>query len=220
MEGLIQFSSRTEAIEALSQRLSFLLLDRVSTKGTASLLLSGGSTPFPVYEKLVQCPIDYKRVTFGLVDDRFVGINDSSSNEGAIRRIFNGIPGFNLLGMVSNPMDYEESINQCNQLYQTFHHGDIALLGMGNDGHFASLFPDDEPSFIGLQTKDLACIGTSAPTHPVQRISCNASLLKSIKHRILLIFGDEKWEKLCASKEEKTPISYILDELTEIYFAP
>lgn len=220
MERLRSFGNQAEAYEALSRRIEEVISQSISEKGNARVLLSGGSTPIPVYQKIAQFKIEYANVLFGLVDDRFVQISDPNSNEGVIRNIFTDVSSFQLLGMVKNADEYKESVDLCNHEYRKFQNGDIAILGMGSDGHFASLFPNDSASDIGLNAPEMACIATSAPNHPMQRISCNLSLLKSIKHRILLIIGDQKLEKLQVCKQEGTPISFIFDALTEIYYAP
>lgn len=220
MERLISFASKEEAFTSLAQRISELIRKAQETKGSASVLLSGGGTPMPVYEKLSVSNVDFSKIAFGLVDDRFVPANDPASNEGVIRDIFKNQPDFKIESMVGNPMDYAQSIAQCHQTYLKFVHGDVIILGMGGDGHFASLFPNDGPSTEGLLASEASCLGTNAPSHPTKRISTNLAFIESIEHRILLITGKDKLEKLKASSTEGTPISYIVDKLTEIYYAP
>ncbi len=220
MERLISFASREEAFTRLAQRISELISKAHETRGSATVLLSGGSTPMPVYEKLSLSNVDFSSIEFGLVDDRFVPVNDPASNEGVIRNIFKNQADFTLEPMVGNPMDYAQSIAQCHQTYLKFVHGDVILLGMGGDGHFASLFPNDGHSTEGLLASEACCLGTNAPSHPTKRISTNLAFIKTIEHRILLITGKDKLEKLKASSTERTPISYIVNNLTEIYYAP
>ena len=110
MERLISFSSREEAFASLAQRISELIKKAQETKGNATVLLSGGGTPMPVYEKLSDSSLDFSKVEFGLVDDRFVPVSDPASNEGVIRNIFKHQPDFSLESMVPNPDDYEQSI--------------------------------------------------------------------------------------------------------------
>jgi 6-phosphogluconolactonase len=220
MERLISFASREEAFTRLAQRISELISKAQETKGSATVLLSGGSTPMPVYEKLSASNVDFSNIEFGLVDDRFVPVQDPASNEAVIRNIFKNQADFTLEPMVGNPLEYAQSIAQCHQTYLKFVHGDVILLGMGGDGHFASLFPNDGPSTEGLLTSEACCMGTNSPSHPTKRISTNLAFIKSIENRILLITGKDKLEKLKASSTERTPISYIVDNLTEIYYAP
>lgn len=220
MERLISFASREEAFTSLAQRILELIRKAQESKGSATVLLSGGGTPIPVYKELSVSNVDFSKIAFGLVDDRFVPANDPASNEGVIRGIFKNQPDFKIESMVGNPMDYAQSIVQCHQTYLKFVHGDVILLGMGGDGHFASLFPNDGPSTEGLLASEASCLGTNAPSHPTKRISTNLAFIESIEHRILLITGEDKLEKLKASSTEGTPISYIVDKLTEIYYAP
>ena len=220
MEVIKQFSSRGELVTALSDRLEFIIRLLQKEHNIPRILLSGGSTPLPVYECLANAAIDFSALSMGLVDDRFVPTNDTSSNEGALRAIFSHHPSLNIIGMVSDANDYEASVERCNIDYKPFINGDIAVLGMGNDGHFASLFPNDMPSTEGLNSFQPACIGTNAPIHPVKRISTNLAFLQTFTHQILLITGEEKLNKLKNAEAEKTPISYIYNSLTEIYYAP
>lgn len=220
MEGLMRFSDRESAVQALYERMALIIHQACLSHGSASVLLSGGSTPLPVYQKLFQSKIDFRQTRFGLVDDRFVPLNHPSSNEGNLRNLFKHRTDVHFVGMVSDPENYAGSIEHCAADYQPFHHGTMAILGMGNDGHFASLFPSDEPSMEGLNAKDPGIIGTNAPSEPRQRISTNLPFLFSFQHRILFITGEDKLVKLEQSKQELTPIAYIFDELTEIYYAP
>jgi 6-phosphogluconolactonase len=220
MEGLMHFSDRESAVQALYERMALIIHQACLSHGSASVLLSGGSTPLPVYEKLFQSTQDFSRTLFGLVDDRFVPINHPSSNEGNLRNLFKHRTDVQFVGMVSDPENYAGSIEHCAVNYQPFHHGTMAILGMGNDGHFASLFPSDEPSVEGLTTEHPGIIGTNAPSDPKQRISTNLPFLLSFQHRILFITGEDKLVKLEQSKKEHTPITYIFDQLTEIYYAP
>jgi len=220
MEGLMHFANRESAVQALYERMDSIIHETCRSQGSASVLLSGGSTPLPVYEKLFQSTQDFSQTHFGLVDDRFVPINHPSSNEGNLRNLFKHRTDVHFVGMVSDSENYRKSIEHCAADYKSFHHGTIAILGMGNDGHFASLFPSDNPSMEGLTADHLGIIGTNAPSEPRQRISTNLPFLLSFQHRILFITGEDKFVKLEQSKREITPIAYIFDQLTEIYYAP
>ena len=114
MERLISFASKEEAFTSLAQRISELIRKAQETKGSASVLLSGGGTPMPVYEKLSVSNVDFSKIAFGLVDDRFVPANDPASNEGVIRDIYKNQPDFKIESMVGNPMDYAQSIAPSN----------------------------------------------------------------------------------------------------------
>ena len=62
---------------------------------------------------------------------------------------------------------------------------------MGDDGHTASIFPNDEASILANSTSELIAI-TNAPNHPKRRITCSTFLLKNAKHTYLLFTGDNK----------------------------
>jgi len=220
MERLKQFQYRETAVGALSLRLKDIIADECQRNGTISVLLSGGTTPLPVYEELFQSNLDLSQVRFGLVDERFVEIENDASNEGVIRSLCRHRTDIRLMGMVGNHANYQESVKQCNRMYQPLINGSLVLLGMGVDGHFASLFPNDPPSTRGLSAEKPEVIATNAPAHPTERISTNLPFLLTYKHRILYITGTDKLAKFLNSKDDNSPIARIFDQLTEIYFAP
>lgn len=220
MERLKTFTNRNEAIKALASHIIQLIEEKQEIQNDSYILLSGGSTPLPLYKLLAESSIDFSKLTFGLVDERFVPVNAPQSNEGMIREIFQNQPSFQCIGMVTNDQNIKESIENCQSTYPKFIGADLVILGMGSDGHFASLFPNDEASLEGLKGTNPQVLATYAPVYPNHRISCNLALLKTIKNRILLITGEEKLNKLKLCSEEGSPISYIFDSLTDIYYAP
>ena len=220
LERIIRFNSKQEASLGLNQRIVSIIKENETQKKLSKILLSGGSTPLLTYEYLSQSDVNFSTTQFGLVDDRFVPINDIHSNEGCIREIFREIDNFKLYSMVGEAENYEQIIHDCDVSYQIFNDADLAILGMGNDGHFASLFPGDKNSEFGLLNGIPACLGTNAPSEPKRRITMNLAALLKVEHRILLIIGEDKLAKLEIAKAESTPISYIVNQLTAIYYAP
>ena len=97
---------------------------------------------------------------------------------------------------------------------------DILILGMGGDGHIASLFPNDASSTEGLLTNDVTYINTQAPVTPIKRISCTKTVIKNTQRVYLLISGEEKREVL-ENENLNLPIHTILKELKNltIYYA-
>lgn len=220
MERLKTFTTRDEAIKALASHIIQLIEEKQEIQNDSYILLSGGSTPLPLYKLLAESRLDFSKLTFGLVDERFVPVSEPQSNEGMIREIFQNQPSFQCIGMVTNDQNIKESIENCQSTYPKFIGADLVILGMGSDGHFASLFPNDEASLEGLKGTNPQVLATYAPVYPNHRISCNLALLKTIKNRILLITGEEKLNKLKLRSKEGSPISYIFDSLTDIYYAP
>ena len=201
MPGLIEFRSFEERTVA-SAAAAALLADLVRTdlasgpKKQVSVVVSGGSTPGLCFELLSREDLDWSRVTVIPSDERWVPIDDPDSNERLIRtRLLQGpaING-NILSFFRTGLDAVQSLPQIEKdlavLTQPF---SASLLGMGEDGHFASLFPD----FTGLQKAldpdcKSACTMVQTAASPHLRISLTLSALLNSAYTVLLIFGETK----------------------------
>ena len=90
----------------------------------------------------------------------------------------------------------------------------VLILGMGKDGHTASIFPNDSASDTALVSEE-PFLNTNAPTHPTNRITCTLSLIKKAKHIFLLITGKEKLE-IFNNKSLELPIHKVLAEREDL----
>lgn len=161
-----------------------------------SMVVSGGSTPGPCFERLSQTSLDWGRVSVVPSDERWVPASDPDSNEGLIRRqlLQNHAGQAKLLPFFRSGMTAEQAPQAIEQgLQVTPQPFGVSLLGMGEDGHFASLFPD----YVGLsQALDPAnrarCIMVQTAGSPHRRISLTLSALLYSSTIVLLIFGEAK----------------------------
>lgn len=190
---------------------------RINHSRSLKMLLSGGSSPIELY-KLIGKELQYiHALNIGLVDERFVVTSDDYSNEKLIRNHFQTAQ---ITGLVKNIENYKENLIQAENEFNFFYSDlDISILGMGNDGHFASIFPNDKNSSFALHTNSKCLINTNAPNYPYQRITCSAELLGSANKIILLVFGEEK--KIILKQFEKDlPIHQFLNKFqVDIYYA-
>ena len=217
---MISFDSKSALEHALAKAISAALMSSIQSKGEATLLLSGGSTPSGVYALLSQTEIPWKQVKVGLVDERFVGPNSPYSNYKLIGETLlqNKAKDATLVPMVLNELDYEQNLQKVEETYRIFTDTDVCLLGMGPDGHTASLFPNDTASDQANSEKINLLSNTNAPATPQKRITCNGPLLRRSKHLFLMITGDQKKEIFEKSDELLLPIAAFKKSLTETFY--
>ncbi len=200
-----------------------ILYDALEQNGVATLLLSGGSTPIQLYKKLAETDFPWENVKIGLVDERYVPLESEFSNEKMIREILlqDKAAGAQLFGMVFDTENAENNLAEVNRVYdEHFSHVDLCLIGMGGDGHTASLFPGDAASETSLNVQnqdETSIIYTNAPAHPTHRITGNYSYLMGSENLILMLTGATKKDLLFDENREKLPIDFFKEKLT-VYF--
>jgi 6-phosphogluconolactonase len=186
---------------ALVQRSLELVLEKLQTaiaeRGTASIALSGGSTPKPLYEALAEQNLPWEKLHIFWGDERYVPPDHPDSNEGMARTAWlnkTPIPAGNLHPMPTNEADPTVAAQRHEQelqmLFQTapgtFPALDVILLGMGDDGHTASLFPHTE----ALQVRDRLVTVGNKDGEP--RITFTAPFINQARCVIFMVAGSSK----------------------------
>ena len=185
------FRTTAEAADAAAFAIGRQLAVALGTRGRASLVATGGRSPGPVYDRLIGQPgIDWARVVVTLSDERCVPAQDEASNARQLReRLLTGPAAkAHLLPLWPQPEP---------AALATLAPFDAVMLGMGEDGHIASLIPGDpglaaamDPAADGLTVSVPAGLGRP----PVARISLTLKALLCSKAIFLLIAGDAKRE--------------------------
>jgi 6-phosphogluconolactonase len=192
------FESRQVATVAAADLLAGLVRNALASKplSQASLVVSGGSTPGPCFEQLSGESLDWSRVTVVPTDERWVPADDPDSNERLIKtRLLQGRAGQGrVLSFFREGIDATQAPELIEQdLEDLGRPFSASLLGMGEDGHFASLFPDFMDLKNALDPLGVAqCITVQTAGSPHLRISLTLSALLDSAHIILLIFGQVK----------------------------
>lgn len=193
------FEHKDELIQAVVKSMLEDINHFASIYGNVRLLLSGGSTPGPIYRELDTQLSESTEVILGLVDERYVSFESEYSNERLIRECFPRLMSASgsLKGMVYDLEDEESNIHHVTTEYQTFsERTDLILLGMGDDGHFASIFPHDPASNLALTETKQSIHATRAPNFPNKRITWDLASLCKGKSVFLVITGTKKLEIL------------------------
>ena len=187
----------------------FDILDKtLKSHDEATFVVSGGSSPIKIFNELSSMPINWSKVRVTLVDDRFVDKSHKDSNEKLVFEtlMINNAKDINFISLCNSP---EEVLN----IKRPF---DIMLLGMGEDGHFASLFPSmiqSKPNYF-----DPLCKPEIIHTEPMgdpkhKRVTMNLSMILKSKKIILLVSNQKKLDLINKSKTNRNlPIHFLLNQ--------
>lgn len=199
MRGRVEFHQHPTSddwIDKASTAIAFAMGEALRERERARLLLSGGSTPSPVYRALSETDIDWARVDVGLVDERWLQPDDPDANTRLVRETLLQGPAAkaSFHGLTRQGRSIEEAVHSAN--LHAHQSADVVVLGMGEDGHTASLFPgmrgfDDAVAstqpYVAVDASGCAGAGRFA-----RRISLTPSGLAPAHARFLLIRGDSK----------------------------
>ena len=193
---------------------------RISLKenNEALILLSGGSTPLSLYKKFKEIKkIDWSKIKFGLVDERWVNNSSKDSNFYNISEALGGqiIEKSTFIPLVYDELNEKKNISQAKKANIEFlGKKTIVILGMGTDGHTASLFHDNSKTEIAISQLTPNILENIAPVSPKNRITHNLKSIFNSKKVILYIKGQEKKDVLEKSKIDLLPISYVINTLS------
>ena len=226
------FQDRESLSEALCQRLTVSISTAIKLRRKASLALPGGTSPIPIFKNLAKQTIDWSSVTLTLTDERWVANNHPDSNEGLLRQHLLNQIGTHFIPLKNashtpetGQKEIERSLEQhCLPL-------DVCILGMGDDGHIASLFPNSsEINIATLAQSTQHCIAVNPPHVAQARLSLTLNTIMQARELVLLITGKPKQAvyqralTLFTRKEHLSlPVSFILHQEKvpiHIYWAP
>lgn len=203
----------------LVKKISLCVSDAIKKYGDARLLLSGGSTPINLYSLLSKENVDWGKVKIGLVDERFVDQKSEYSNESHIKKnlIKNCAKKAMLSPMVCCIGNELLNLEMVSNSYSCFmERTDFTLLGMGNDGHTASIFPNDKESDELMNSINIGVYSTKAPNYPHNRITCSKEFIAKSNAIVLFFTGEHKYNVLRNSSKTNVPISYFVKNAREI----
>jgi len=229
-----RFAYPEALFQALSEHCLALMGESATRHPAQTILLSGGNTPRPLYTTLAAAALPWSTIQVALVDERWVPPEHSASNEGMIRKAMQTAVarGLQITGMMQDSPTAIEGLEQVNMAYGSLPRPwTFALLGMGQDGHTASLFPDAQGLTHALTTGETCAALTARPSRItgdfLDRMSLGLNALLSTRQLFLLITGADKWQvyqqALASTTPEATPVSYLLQQTQvpiDIYWCP
>lgn len=180
--------------EMLARRIADALRDALTKRGQALVAVSGGRSPVPLFEALAREPLDWGRATVTLVDERWVTPDHADSNERLVHtHLLTGpAAAARFVGMKNAAATAREGQAQAEAAVAALPRPfDVILLGMGEDAHTASLFPDAAELGHALTTSGLTAAVTP-PTAPHERMTLTRAGLLDSRLLILPLAGAQK----------------------------
>ena len=198
-EVLEVFATEAEVAETGAQLLAELLREIVARKGSASMAVSGGRTPWAMFEVLAGLTLDWEAVTIFQVDERLAPSGDPKRNVEHLRVALGSLPSRIVAMEVEDP-DPEAAADRYAALLPE--HLDLVHLGLGPDGHTASLVPDDGV----LEVDDRAVALTTGEYQGCRRMTLTYPTLDRADRIVFVVTGAEKRKALAKLLARDTSI--------------
>jgi 6-phosphogluconolactonase len=214
------YDSLDEMADAVAGDIGFIVESALDARGSCLLALPGGRTPLPVFEKLAKADLDWKKVTIIPTDDRLVPMDDERSNVRAIAQAFLRA-GARVVPIATEIPDYKLAGNSADARLQDLPWPpDLAWLGMGEDGHTASIFagPDLQDALDAPRARRaVGVMPDPMPADaPVPRVTLTRASILAARTMLITITGDKKRELLeqaiADGQSSRLPIGRVLAE--------
>ena len=222
-----EYKSPVLLADALALNVAKQLSDAIDARGTATLVVSGGRSPVAFFQNLARQKLDWSKVVVTLADERWVPVEHADSNAGLLKQHLLQGPAAKakFLSLYSPAANLEDAAEQADRLLGELPAIDVLVLGMGDDGHTASLFPNSPNLSEALKADGTRrCWPMLAPTVPHQRLTMSRALLATASYTVLSISGSSKLTTLSAALASDDvaamPIRAFLQPTLEIYWCP
>ena len=191
------FSDRKRLFAGLTQDFQDRLAEIIRKRRKASLALAGGTTPGPLYEALSNAPLAWEKVSVTVTDERWVSPQDPASNEYLIRDLLlrRRAAGATFVPFKTNHAKASGGAATAEKRLSPIMPFDIVLIGMGPDGHIASLIPGAEGYAAAADpagTKKVAGVHAPGAAGSPERMTLTLHGLLSSRRIVLLIMGQDK----------------------------
>ncbi|MDN7124165.1 6-phosphogluconolactonase [Pseudidiomarina sp. 1APP75-32.1] len=173
-----RFASDSELVDYFNRKLRLQLETAIAERGHAYLVVSGGRTPIPLFQRLATQQLAWPQVTIVLADERWLPASDAASNERLVREhlLQDQAAAANFVSLLTSAEDPYQAAAVVSDRLAALPTFDAVILGMGEDGHTASLFPGSDELQEGLTT-DAAALAVTPKHAPHARMSMSKKRL-------------------------------------------
>ena len=225
--GLRVFANGDALAAALAQQVGDDLRAALAARGSASLALSGGTTPRRFLRALAEQALDWARVQVTLVDERWVPESSPRSNAALLREhlLHGAAAAAQLVPLYRDAAEPDDALAEVETALAPLLPLDVAVLGMGTDGHTASFFPGGDHLDTALDPQGTALLlPMRAPGAGEPRITLTLPVLQAARGLYLHIEGAEKrsvLEQALAHEPPAAPVALVLRQAaTQTYWCP
>jgi 6-phosphogluconolactonase len=215
-----EYDSLDELADAIAGDIGFIIDSAVDARGSSLIAVPGGTTGPAVFAKLAARKLPWKKLTIIPTDDRLVPMDDERSNVRAIAKAFLPL-GARVIPIATEIADYRLAGNSADARLQDLPWPpDLVWLGMGKDGHTASIFagPDLQDALDAPKARRAVGVMPDPlpPEAPVARVTLTRSAILSARTVTITITGDEKRaileQAIADGHSSKLPIGRVLAE--------
>lgn len=212
------FKNRPQLMEACAQRIADQLAAGCAARGRGAFAAAGGTTPSPAFERLARIDLPWSQITVTATDERLIAPDAPLSNYRLIKDdLLTGRAGAaRQLQLWSGEGEYQDAARKADKAVSKLLPLDVTLVGMGEDGHIASLIPGSSALSVGLALTGAPSVvfvpeGEPAPVLP--RLSLTMTALTNSRLVVVLVTGAAKRAVLeGASADPNLPIHHLLKQ--------
>ena len=218
-----EYDSLDELGDAVAGDVGFIVDSAVEARNASLIALPGGKTAPAIFPKLAAQKLPWKRVTIVPTDERLVPMDDDRSNVRAIARSFLSV-GARVVPIVADIPDYKLAGNSADARLQDLSWPpDLVWLGVGEDGHTASIFtgPDLQDALDAPRAcRAVGVMPDPLPAEaPVARVTLTRAAILSARTILIVITGDKKRalleQAIADGQSSKVPIGRVLAEVEQ-----
>lgn len=217
------FPNRSALDQALANSVAGVLAKAIEQNGSAALVVSGGSTPLHFFRRLSSLPLEWHKVTVLLADERWVPPEHDDSNERLVREnlLVNAAASARFIPLKTAHADARQAESDVHHTLAALGRFDLVILGMGDDGHTASLFPTAIALPKGLDmASGRQCLAVEPRSAPHQRMTLTLPRLLDSENIFIHITGEKKKSILDLARQKNDPLILPIAAVIHQQFTP